>query len=76
MSHVIGTRPRKTRQRVAKATQEPLIITYTNLLHQFRDPNAAEVLAFVKQHAEDAIFVRRVDTLNRVFQLKENLVQT
>jgi len=57
------------------ATQEPLVITYTNLLHRHRDPNAAEVLAFVRQHAGDPVFVGRVKTLNQVFQLKEALVE-
>jgi hypothetical protein len=46
------------------ATQKPLNITYTNLLHQYRDPNAAQVQAFVQQHAGDAVFQERVKALN------------
>jgi hypothetical protein len=61
---------------VAAVTREPLIITYTNLLHQYRDPNATEVLAFVQQHEGDPVFLGRVKTLNKVFKLKEALVQT
>ena len=51
----------------------PLIIQYTNLLHQYRDPNAPEVSAFVEEHRGDKVFVRRTKALNRVFQLKQEL---
>lgn len=56
-------------------TEQPLIIQYTNLLHQYRDPEASEVVAFVQTHSGDAVFVRRVEVLNKVFRLKEALVQ-
>jgi len=49
---------------------EPLIIQYTNLLHQYRDPHATEVKAFVEKHKGDAVLMRRVDTLNKVWELK------
>jgi len=51
----------------------PLIIQYTNLLHQYRDPAAPAVKAFVAEHAKDKVFVRRTKALNRVFQLKREL---
>ena len=50
---------------------EPLIIQYTNLLHQYRDPNAAEVKAFVELNKGDAVLMRRVETLNKVWELKQ-----
>lgn len=49
---------------------EPLIITYTGLLHKHRDPNAKEVKDFVEQHKDDAVFLKRVETLNKVWELK------
>lgn len=56
---------------------DPLIIQYTNLLHQYRDPNADEVKVFVEQHKDDAVFVSRAETLNKIFKwiyaLKEDL---
>ena len=47
----------------------PLILRYISLLHEFRDPHAQEVLAFVEQHKDDPAFGQRVATLNRVFAL-------
>lgn len=49
---------------------EPLIITYTNLLHKYRDPRAKEVKEFLEKHRGDAVFVRRAQTLNKLFALK------
>ena len=53
---------------------EPLIITYTNLLHKYRDPNAKEVKEFVDKHKDDKVLVRRAQTLNELFILKKDLV--
>ncbi len=53
---------------------EPLIITYTNLLHKYRDANAKEVKEFVERHREEPIFLRRVKTLNELFAIKKDLV--
>lgn len=54
----------------------PLIIQYTNLLHQYRDPNANAVKQFLKRHSQDSVFLRRAHALNKVFKLKEELVET
>jgi len=51
----------------------PLIIQYTNFLHQYRDPAAPAVKKFVAEHAENKVFIRRTKALNRVFQLKQEL---
>lgn len=53
---------------------QPLIIQYTNLLHQYRDPNAKTVQTFLEKHSQDRLFVKRAKVLNRVFKLKEDLV--
>lgn len=53
---------------------QPLIIQYTNLLHQYRDPEAEAIKKFLGKHSQDRIFIRRAKTLNRVFKLKEQLV--
>ncbi len=53
---------------------EPLIITYTNLLHKYRDANATEVKEFVDRHRQDLTFMRRVKTLNELFAIKKDLV--
>src|SRR5437879_2833223 len=64
-----ASRPCETR-----LPEEPLIIQYVNLLHQYPDPQAPEVCGFVNQHQDDSVFIRRVEMLNRVFRLKEQLV--
>ena len=53
---------------------EPLIITYTNLLHKYRDPNAKQVREFLARHQDDKVFQRRAKTLNDLFLLKKELV--
>ncbi len=53
---------------------EPLIITYTNLLHKHRDANAKEVKEFVEKHQDDEVFLRRAKTLNELFAIKKDLV--
>jgi len=53
---------------------QPLIIQYTNLLHQYRDPEAEAIKKFLKKHFQDHVFIRRAKTLNKVFKLKEQLV--
>ncbi len=54
---------------------QPLTIQYTNLLHQYRDPEAAPVKAFVAKHSDDKIFVMRAEVLNKMFKLKGELVE-
>ncbi len=53
---------------------QPMIIQYTNLLHQYRDPNADPVKEFLKKQSADKVFLRRAEALNKVFRLKEELV--
>jgi hypothetical protein len=53
---------------------QPLIIQYTNLLHQYRDPQATACRWFLESHRGDAVFMRRAKILNKLFRLKENLV--
>jgi hypothetical protein len=53
--------------------EQPLVIQYTNLLHQYRDPDAEPVKVFVIEHADDEVFVKRVDVMNKVFRLKAAL---
>lgn len=53
---------------------QPLIIQYANLLHKYRDPNAAAVRGFLQEHSSDEVLLRRANALNRVFRLKEELV--
>lgn len=55
-------------------TNAPLIIQYTNLLHEHRDPKSKPVRDFVKSHSRDAVFIRRVEVLNRLWRLKKSLV--
>jgi hypothetical protein len=55
------------------ATQ-PLIIQYTNLLHQYRDPAAKPIRDFVAQHSGDKVFLKRAEVLNQMFKLKNELV--
>jgi hypothetical protein len=53
--------------------EQPLIIQYTNLLHEYRHPGAAPVREFLKKHS-DPVFRRRVKVLNKLFELKRVLV--
>ena len=54
---------------------QPLVIQYTNLLHQYRDPNAEAVKAFRRQHAGDKVFIKRAAAIDTVWKLKESLVK-
>lgn len=55
---------------------QPLIIQYTNLLHQYRDPQAPAVKEFRENHGKkDPVFRKRAETLDKVFQLKQELVK-
>ena len=65
--------PRAAKTPPVPPEEQPLIIQYTNLLHQYRDPEAKEVKAFLEQHAADAVFVKRAEVLNKVFKLKAEL---
>jgi hypothetical protein len=53
--------------------EQPLVIQYTNLLHQYRDPDAKPIREFLRKHS-DPVFRRRAKALNRLFKLKQNLV--
>ena len=53
--------------------QQP-IIEYTNLLHKHGDPQAASVEEFLTEHSGDQVFLRRAKVLNKVFELKRQLV--
>lgn len=53
---------------------QPLIIQYTNLLHQYRGPKAKPCQEFLESHQHDEVFIRRAKVLSRLFRLKENLV--
>lgn len=53
---------------------QPLIIQYTNLLHQYCDINADPVQNFLDKHAGDVVFIKRAKALNLVFQLKKELI--
>ena len=55
---------------------QPPIIQYTNLLHQYRNPEAPAVQAFVAQHMSDAVLMKRIQTLNQVFKMNQDLVTT
>jgi hypothetical protein len=61
------------RSKLVPQRQDRLIIEYTNLLHQYRDPAAREVVTFMHQHGDNAIFVKRAQVLNKVFRLKAEL---
>lgn len=63
----------KCRGRGVSATSQPLIIQYTNLLHEYRDPKAGPVKDFLAKHG-DPVFQRRARVLNKLFRLKENQV--
>ena len=41
--------------------EEPLIIQYTNLLHQYRSPDAVEVQEFLRRHGGDTVFLERAE---------------
>lgn len=49
-----------------------LLVQYTLLLRKHKDPNAAEVKAFVAEHADDQQFIGRVETLNELHELKKS----
>ena len=53
---------------------QPLIIQYTNLLHQYRDHNAKAVKEFLRKNSSNSVFMKRARVLNKIFQLKEQLV--
>lgn len=45
-----------------------LLIHYVNLLHKHRSPDAKEVIAFKDEHKHDEAFVRRTDTMNKLWR--------
>ena len=51
-----------------KAPQS-LIIQYTSLLHQYRDPNAEQVKAF-REKQKDPVFIKRAAVLDKIWKLK------
>ena len=52
---------------------ESIIITYTNLLHKYKNPENKEVQKFVSKHVDNELFMKRVKTLNRLHSLKDKL---
>ncbi len=62
-------------QQPQRPSENPLIIQYANLLHQYGDPNCTEVREFVSQHADDEVFVRRTKVLDRAFSHKPELTK-
>ncbi len=53
----------------------PLIVQYTNLLHDLRDPDHPVAKAFVEQHKDDRHFMTQVGPLNRTYQAKEDVLR-
>lgn len=51
--------------------KEPKLITYTNLLHEHGGPSAKAAKNFVEKHQDDIVFVRRAETLNNLFNLRD-----
>ncbi len=49
---------------------ESLTVQYTKLLQKLRDPNLKEVKDFVAKHKDDEVFMRRVHTINKLWELK------
>jgi hypothetical protein len=47
--------------------REPLIVQYTNLLHQHQAPNAPAVLRFYEQHKHNTVFAARAQKLNALY---------
>jgi len=45
----------------------PLLIQYTELLKRHRDPDIPELRQFVENHKDDIQFVRRAETLNKLW---------
>ena len=54
------------------APKEPLIITYTNLLHKCKDPGANEVRDFLKQHGDDPVL--RVSSFGSLMHFRKFLI--
>ncbi len=61
---------------ITPAPDTPLIIEYTNLLHQYRDPAAEAVTAFVKKNKDDEVFLKRVEAVNHAFKLRIDLARS
>jgi hypothetical protein len=59
---------------MAKPEHEPLILQYTNLLHQYQGPEAQEVRNFLKEHEKNQIFVERARKLNALYVLNKSLL--
>ena len=66
---------RGKKERGLAPSGQPLIIQYTNLLHQCRDCNAPGVRKFLRLNSGNKVFVQRARTLNQVFQLKGQLAE-
>ena len=47
-----------------------LIIDYVNILHEHKDENAPEVLAFMEKHKENKVLMMRIRILKSVFKMK------
>jgi hypothetical protein len=53
-----------------KKSSPSLLVQYTQLLHEHRTPDAADVRTFYDAHANDPVFVRRADVLNKLSRAK------
>ena len=51
------------------------IIDYKNLLNKYGSTEAKPVMKFYREHASDPLFRKRADTLNKVFKLRQDLLQ-
>lgn len=63
-----------SRRIAGKNTEVPLIIQYTNLLHRHRNPDAKSLRDFRKAHKDNDVFLKRARALNKVWRLKESLL--
>ena len=61
----------EVRNEVVAAEPEPLSVQYTNLLHQYRAPNAPEVREFRKMHKSDKVFRQCARTLDALFLMRK-----
>jgi len=48
----------------------PLIIQYTNLIHKHGNIKADEIKKFREEYKDDEVFIKRADTLDKIWKLK------
>jgi hypothetical protein len=51
--------------------KEPLIVQYTNLLHEHQAPNAPAVQQFFKEHKDDSVFAERAQKLGALYVIEK-----